>query len=72
VRRIRLEGRCTTTTLRGVLSVSQRVAQREEGQTMTEYAFVLSLVAAASAAAFTVFGQEIVNLLGPVAKALTP
>jgi len=39
---------------------------------MTEYAFVLSLVAAASAAAFTVFGQEIVNLLGPVAKALTP
>lgn len=39
---------------------------------MTEYAFILSLVAIVSVTAFTAFGQSVIKLLGPVVKAVAP
>ena len=39
---------------------------------MTEYAFILTLVAVVSATAFTAFGQAVVKLILPVVKAVAP
>jgi Flp pilus assembly pilin Flp len=39
---------------------------------MTEYAFILGLVAIVCVTAFTAFGQSVVKLLGPVVKAVAP
>jgi Flp pilus assembly pilin Flp len=39
---------------------------------MTEYAFVLALVALGAATAFTSFGQSVVSMFGPIVKAVAP
>ena len=70
--RSRVEGRCNSIISRGRRATKLALAARETGQTMTEYAFVLGLVAIVSVAAFTTFGQAVVKLLGPVVKAVAP
>lgn len=68
----RVEGRCNSIISRGRRSAKFALAGCEAGQTMTEYAFILTLVAVVSATAFTAFGQAVVKLLLPVVKAVAP
>ena len=68
----RVEGRCNSIISRGRRTATNELAARETGQTMTEYAFILSLVAIVCVTAFTAFGQSVIKLLGPVVKAVGP
>ena len=70
--RSRVEGRCNSIISRGRRTATIVLAARETGQTRTEYAFILGLVAIVSVTAFTAFGQSVVKLLGPVVKAVAP
>jgi len=62
--------------LPSITSIRRRLrtvaGRREDGQTMTEYAFLLGLIAVAATAAFTSFGQSILSLFGPIVKAVAP
>ena len=47
-------------------------AGREDGQAMAEYTFILGLVALACIGGFTSFGESVVHLFQPIAKAVAP
>jgi len=68
----RVEGRCNSIISRGRRPAKLVRFGCEAGQAMTEYAFILGLVAIVSVTAFTAFGQAVVNLLAPVVKAVSP
>jgi Flp pilus assembly pilin Flp len=70
--RSHVEGRCNSIISRGRRTATIALAARETGQTMTEYAFILSLVAIVCVTAFTAFGQSVIALLGPVVRAVAP
>jgi Flp pilus assembly pilin Flp len=57
--------------LNGSPERGRSIASNQDGQTMTEYAFVLAGVAVLAAAAYLTFGQSIVAMLGPVVSAFT-
>ena len=59
-------------SLRDRFGLVNALAEREDGQTMAEYAFILALVALVSIAAFAAFGEAVVRLFEPIAKAVAP
>ena len=51
---------------------AQRALAREEGQTMAEYALILTLVAVAAIAAFTLLGNNVSSKVSHIATAIGP
>ena len=48
------------------------IASNQDGQTMVEYAVILTTVALLATAAFLTFGQAVVAMFGPIVRAVTP
>lgn len=48
------------------------IASNQDGQTMVEYAVILTTVALLATAAFLTFGQAVVGMFQPIVKAVTP
>ena len=49
----------------------QSLASNQDGQTMVEYAALVTLVALVATAAYLTFGQAIVAMFGPIINAVT-
>ena len=48
----------------------QKVMKREEGQTLSEYALILILIAVVAIVAVTLLGNQIVSVLNTIANAI--
>ena len=53
------------------ISRANSILRRNEGQTMSEYAVVLAVVASASALLFPILGDRVISIVSEVAGFLT-
>ena len=54
-----------------MFNLIRNFVRKEEGQTLSEYALILVLIAVVAIAAITLLGQQIVVVLGRITAALT-